>query len=147
MDRARKYHPEWGNPITKEHTWYALTDKLAVPKIQFTDHMKLKKTKVWVLWSFSESGTKYSWEQVWRQSVEQRLNERPSRDCLTWDPPHIQSPNPDTIVDAQKCLLTRAWYSCLLRVSARAWQIQWWIFAVNYWIDLKPPKEELEKGL
>jgi hypothetical protein len=22
-----KYHPEWGNPVTKEHTWYALTDK------------------------------------------------------------------------------------------------------------------------
>ena len=21
------YHPEWGNLITKEHTWYALTDK------------------------------------------------------------------------------------------------------------------------
>ena len=35
--------------ITKEHTWYALTDKwilvqkLWIPKIQFTDHMKLKK--------------------------------------------------------------------------------------------------------
>jgi len=42
-------HPEWGNPITKEHTWYALTDKwmlaqkLWLPKIQFTDYMKLKK--------------------------------------------------------------------------------------------------------
>jgi hypothetical protein len=37
------------NPITKEHTWYALTDKwilaqkLRIPKIQFTDHMKLKE--------------------------------------------------------------------------------------------------------
>ena len=35
--------------VTKEHTWYALTDKwilaqkLRIPKIQFTDHMKLKK--------------------------------------------------------------------------------------------------------
>ena len=33
----------------KEHTWYILTDKwilaqkLRIPKIQFTDHMKLKK--------------------------------------------------------------------------------------------------------
>jgi hypothetical protein len=49
MDGTRKYHPEWGNPITKEHTWYALTDKwilaqkLGIPKIQFTNHMKLKK--------------------------------------------------------------------------------------------------------
>jgi hypothetical protein len=35
--------------VTKEHTWYALTDKwvlaekLRIPKIQFTDHIKLKK--------------------------------------------------------------------------------------------------------
>ena len=47
MDRTRKYHPELGNPIT--HTWYALTDKwilaqnLGIPKIQFIEHMKLKK--------------------------------------------------------------------------------------------------------
>jgi hypothetical protein len=51
MDGTRKYHPELGNPITKEHTWYTLTDKwilaqkLRIPKIQFTDHMKLKKKK------------------------------------------------------------------------------------------------------
>jgi hypothetical protein len=35
-------------PITKEHTWYTLTDKwllaqkFGIPKIQFTDHKKLK---------------------------------------------------------------------------------------------------------
>jgi hypothetical protein len=49
MDGTRKYHPEWDNPVTKEHTWYVLIDewivaqKLGKPKIQFTDHMKLKK--------------------------------------------------------------------------------------------------------
>ena len=49
MDGSGGYHPEWGNPITKEHTWYALTDKwiLAqkrrIPKIQFVKHIKLKK--------------------------------------------------------------------------------------------------------
>jgi hypothetical protein len=49
MDGIRKYHPERGNPITKEHTCYALTDKwilaqkLKIPKISFTDHMKLKE--------------------------------------------------------------------------------------------------------
>jgi hypothetical protein len=48
MDRTKKY-PERGNQITKEHTCYALTDKwilaqmLRIAKIQFTDHMKLKK--------------------------------------------------------------------------------------------------------
>ena len=49
MDGIRKYHPEWGNPVTKEHTWYALTNKwilvqkLRIHSIQFSDHMKLKK--------------------------------------------------------------------------------------------------------
>ena len=43
MDGTRKYHLERGNPITKEHPWYALTDKcilaqkLRIPKIQLTD--------------------------------------------------------------------------------------------------------------
>jgi hypothetical protein len=27
MDGTGKYHPELSNPVTKEHTWYALTDK------------------------------------------------------------------------------------------------------------------------
>jgi hypothetical protein len=49
MDVSGGYHPEWCNPITKEHTWYALTDKwilaqkLGILKIQFTNHMKLEK--------------------------------------------------------------------------------------------------------
>ena len=49
MDASGGYHPEWGNPITKEHTWYALTDKQIlsqkrrISKIQFVKHMKLKK--------------------------------------------------------------------------------------------------------
>ena len=49
MEIARNYHPVWNNPIPKEHTWYAITDKwvlaqkLWIPKIQFTDHKKLKK--------------------------------------------------------------------------------------------------------
>ena len=49
MDGSGGYHPEWGNPITKEHTWYAFTDKwilsqkLRIPKIQSAKHMKLKK--------------------------------------------------------------------------------------------------------
>ena len=48
MDGTWKY-PEWGNPVTKEHTHYALigkwilSQKFRILKIQFTDHMKLKK--------------------------------------------------------------------------------------------------------
>jgi hypothetical protein len=48
MNGTRKCHPEWDNPHWKEHTWYTLADKwiltkkIAMPKIQFTDHTKLK---------------------------------------------------------------------------------------------------------
>jgi hypothetical protein len=43
------YHPERRNPVPKEHTRYALTDKwllaqnLGITKMQFTDHMKLMR--------------------------------------------------------------------------------------------------------
>ena len=49
MDGPGGHHPEWGNPITKELTWYVLTDKwiLAqkhrIPKIRFAKHKKIKK--------------------------------------------------------------------------------------------------------
>jgi hypothetical protein len=60
-------------------------------------------------WSFLEEGTKYEWEEIQRQSVEQRLEVRLSRDCATLgDPSHIQLPNPDTIVDVNKWLLTES---------------------------------------
>jgi hypothetical protein len=37
-----------------------------------------------MLQCFLEGETKYSQEEIWRQIVEQRLKERPSRDCPTW---------------------------------------------------------------
>jgi hypothetical protein len=49
MDETRKYHPKWGNSITKQYTCNLLTDKwilaqkFGIPKIQFTNLMKLKK--------------------------------------------------------------------------------------------------------
>jgi hypothetical protein len=50
MDGTRKYYSEWGNPVTKNHEWYVLTDKWILAKkklrlatIQLTDHMKPKK--------------------------------------------------------------------------------------------------------
>ena len=44
MDGYGGYHPNWGNPITKEYTWYAPTDKwilaqkLRIPNIKFAKH-------------------------------------------------------------------------------------------------------------
>ena len=49
MDVSGGYHPESGNPITKEVIRYALTgkwilaQKARIPKIQFAKHMELKK--------------------------------------------------------------------------------------------------------
>ena len=43
-----------------------------------------RKAKLWILRSFLEGETKYSQEETWRQSVEQRLKEKPSRYCPTW---------------------------------------------------------------
>jgi len=49
MDKIRKYHPEFGNLVTIEHTYYVLIDKwilgknLRILTIQLTDHMKVKK--------------------------------------------------------------------------------------------------------
>jgi hypothetical protein len=60
-----------------------------------------------MLQSFLEGGTKYSWEEIWSQCVEQRLKERPLRDCLTWGSIlYTQSTNADTIVDAKKFIMT-----------------------------------------
>ena len=52
-----------------------------------------------------------------------------------------QLPNPDTMADANKSLLTGAWYSCLLRGSARAWQTQKWMLTVIYWMDYRVHNE------
>ena len=72
MDGTRKY-PEGGISVPKEHTWYALTNKwilaqkLQISKIQFPDHMQLKKEDQSVCVSILlRRGIKYSQEQIWR---------------------------------------------------------------------------------
>jgi hypothetical protein len=52
------------------------------------------------------------------------------------DPSHIQSPNPEAIVDAGEGLLIKTWYSWFLRGSARAWQIQRRKLTANHWTEL-----------
>jgi hypothetical protein len=42
------------------------------------------RLKCGYLRSFLEGRTKYPWEEIQRQSVEQRLWERPPRNCTTW---------------------------------------------------------------
>jgi len=54
---------------------------------------------------------------------------------LLKDPSHIQPPNPVTIADAKKCLLTGARYGCHLRSSARTLLIQMRMVAANHWTE------------
>jgi hypothetical protein len=65
--------------------FYCFIEKLlGMPKIQFTDYMKLKKKEDQSVGALVllRKGNKILTEKM--QSVEQRLKERPSRDCSTW---------------------------------------------------------------
>jgi hypothetical protein len=61
-----------GSPIYKFSKWI-LAQKFGILKVQFTDHMKLKKgkTKVWITCSFLGWGPKYPWRRyrnkVWNR--------------------------------------------------------------------------------
>ena len=73
----------------QKNTPYALTDKwilakkLRITKMRFTDHMKFKKKENQSVDTliFLRRGIKIPREDIQRQSMEQRLKERPSRDC------------------------------------------------------------------
>ena len=54
----------------------------------------------------NSDGEEEEGEQIWRQSVEQRLRKGHPETAPPGDPFHTQSPNEDTIVDAKKCMLT-----------------------------------------
>ena len=83
MVGTRKHHSEWDLPVTKEHTRYAVTE-YARYNLQTIWSSRSWKTKVWMLQSFLEGVTKYSWEIIQRQSVEKKLKEKSSRDFPHW---------------------------------------------------------------
>jgi len=62
------------------------------------------------------------------------------------DPSHMQSRNPVTIEDAKRYMLTGAWYSCLLRVSDRAWQIQRQMLTDNHWTENSVPNGRVRES-
>jgi hypothetical protein len=90
MDGPGGHHSEWGNPITKELTWYVLIDKwiltqkLRIPKLQFAKHMKLKKNEdqIVVTLPLLRIGNKTPMEVVTKFGAETK--DGPSRDCCTW---------------------------------------------------------------
>jgi hypothetical protein len=83
---------------------------------------------MWILRSFLEGeGEQNTHVRSYRDKVWSRdwRNDHPET-APPGDPSHKHPPKPDTILDANNSLLTGAWYSCLLRGSASAWQIQKW---------------------
>ena len=66
------------------------------------------------------------WSRAWRKGHPET--------APPGDPPHIQSPNPDTVVNAKKCMLTGAWYSRLLR-DCQSPQIQRQMLTANHWTE------------
>jgi hypothetical protein len=86
----------------------------------FTDHLRLKKKEDQSVDALIllRKGNKIlmggNKEKNYRVETEGKAIQRLSHLGIH---SHIQSPNPDTIVVAKKCLLTEACYSCLLRDS------------------------------
>jgi hypothetical protein len=103
--------------------------------------MKLKKKEDQsvILWSFLE-GEQNTYGRSYRDKVLSRdwRNDHPETGP-PGNPSHKQPPKPDTVVDANKHLLTGSWYSYLLRGSSSAWQIQKWMLPAIHWAQHRIP--------
>ena len=84
----------------------------------------------------SYKGEQNTHRKSYRDYVQSRdwRNDRPKTGPLG-DPSHEQPLNPVTMADANKSLMTVAWYSCPLWGSASA--IQKWMLTIIHWTDHK----------
>jgi hypothetical protein len=90
---------------------WILTQKFGIPKIQFTDHTKSKKKEKQnvdasvLLRRVNKIFTGGNMETKCGAETEGKAIQRLP---YLGNPPHIQPPNSDVIVDARKCLLIEA---------------------------------------
>jgi len=154
MVGTRKYHPEWGNPVTKEHTWHALTDKwillaqkLRIAKKNFKDHTKLKKkedqnVEASVLLRRGNKnihGRRYGdkvWSREWRKGHPETAS--------PGDPSHLRTPNPVTIADARKYLSDMG---VPRKALPEPYWYRWGCLLITIRLSTGTPMEELEKRL
>jgi hypothetical protein len=127
MDGSGGYYLEWGNPITKEHTWYALT----AYKWVLAQKLRILLRRGNKIPMEGVTETKFRAED--EGTTIQRLPHLGTSS-------HKQPPNPDTMADTNSSLLTGAWYNCLLRAFASAWQIQKWMLTIILWTEHKVPQ-------
>jgi hypothetical protein len=108
--------PKWDNPTPKEQTWYVLSDKwilaqkLSIPKIELQNiwNSRIRKTKMWIVWSFLE-GEQNSHGRNYRDKVQNRdWRKDHSEIILPGHPSYKKPPNSDTLMNANKNLLTGA---------------------------------------
>jgi hypothetical protein len=86
-----------------------------------------RKTKVWILRSILEGGTKYQWEEIQRQSRTETEGKAIQRLFhLGIHPIYSHQTQTPWWMPTSACW-QGTWYSCLLGCSARAWQIQRWM--------------------
>ena len=127
MNGTRKYCPECGYLITKEHTCYAIADKLIgalntrILKIQFTDQMKLNKKKHQ---NVDTLALLRRGNYISTGGDTETMCGAESKGKTFQKLPHmgnqpIQSPIPGIIVDTNKCMLKGA---CLLLTPERLCQ-------------------------
>jgi hypothetical protein len=122
MDGSGGYHLEWGNPITKNYTWYALTDKwILAQKLRILlrrgNKLPMEGVTEPKFGAETEGTTIQGLPHLGIHSINnhqtQTLWQMPTRAC--WQEPDI----------------------VLLRGSASAWQIQKWMLTIIYWTEHK----------
>ena len=120
------YQLLWSPWKVKEHTWYALTDKWILAR------------KLRILF---RRGNKIPMEGV----IETKFGTEPEGMTIQRLPQFGIHPiinyQTQTLADANNSLLTGTWYSCLLRGTTSAWQIQNWMFTVIHWKEHKVSNE------
>jgi hypothetical protein len=93
MDTSGGCHPEWGNPIRKDHTCYAHSDKwllaqkLKISKIQFAKkNMKLenKEDQSLDIWLLLRKGNKIPMERVTETKFRVKMNGKTIQRLATW---------------------------------------------------------------
>ena len=145
--KSNSFTKWWCNSFTKEHTWYALTDrwllaqKFRIPKIQFTDQLKLKKKEDQSVDASvlprrgNKTLTGANVETKCGAETEGKFSQRlphlgihPIYSRQTW-----------TLLQMTEVLADS---SCLLRGSARAWQIQKWMLTVIHSTEHKVPSKD-----
>jgi hypothetical protein len=105
------------------------------------------KTKPWMLQSFLVERTKFPQEEIWRQSVEQRVKDRPSRDCPTW------GSIPYTVSKFRHLLMPRSacWQESDIAVSwetpPEPGKYRGRCLQLNIWLSTGSLMEDIEKEL